>query len=206
MTTAHVRGTLQFLQSENQRLQDEVQILRQENIQLRLTLRALRTLQKSSMNISVHTDIIKLLERMLQASLMSIDASDGSLMLVDDETNELAFAVVHGQVRDSLVGYRIPMGTGIAGWVAENKEPVVIPDVHRDPRFSTTVDRTFRFKTRSMICVPIIFGDRILGVFQALNKFEGHPFDEADLMTMSIAAQLASTAIMKAEEAVSADD
>ena len=200
--STHVRGTLQFLQNENLRLKQELEDLQEEVVHLRLTLRALRSLQHATMHITAQTDVMKLLERILNSALMSINTNDGSLMLIDEEANELAFTVVHGAVSHALVGHRIPLGTGIAGWVAANKKPVVIADVRRDPRFSSDVDQTFRFQTRSMVCVPITTGQRVLGVIQALNKFEGKPFTDADEQIIGVVAQLAATAILKAEEAM----
>ncbi len=201
-----VQGTLQFLQSENIRLKEEIEKLEEEVSQLRVRLRALCTLQEASMQISPHTNVMSLLERVLSSALLSIGASDGSLMLLDEATQELVFAVVHGQVKNSLVGHRIPLGLGIAGWVAIQKEPVVVEDVQQDPRFLSSVDQTFRFQTRSMVCVPVTAGDRVLGVLQALNKFEQRPFNQSDLTMMRVAAQLASTAITRAEAAVAAQD
>lgn len=202
----YMHGTLQFLQSENVRLKEEVEELQEEVVSLRLKLRALRTLQEASMNITPHTNVIALLERVLQSALLSIGASDGSLMLVDEERKELVFAVVHGQVKHSLVGHRIPLDTGIAGWVATNKEPLVIEDVQRDHRFSPDVDQSFRFQTRSMVCVPVVDNDRVMGVVQAINKFEERPFNQSDLATMCVAAQLATTAIARAEAVATAQE
>ncbi len=202
----HMHGTLQFLQNENVRLKEEVEDLQEEVVKLRLKLRALRTLQEASMNITPNTNVIALLERVLQSALLSIGAADGSLMLVDDDHEQLVFAVVHGQVKNSLVGHRIPLGTGIAGWVAANREPLVIEDVQRDHRFSHDVDQSFRFQTRSMVCVPVLEGERVMGVLQALNKFEQRPFDQSDLATMCVAAQLATTAIARAEAVAAAQE
>lgn len=197
---------LHNLQNENTRLKEEAEKLEDQVVKLRLQLRAIKTLQEASMTITAHTNVVSLLERVLQSALLSIGASDGSLMLVDEATNELVFAVVHGQVKNSLVGHRLPLGVGIAGWVATQREAVVIPDVHRDPRFSADVDRTFQFQTRSMVCVPIVANDRILGVFQAINKFEDLPFDESDMAIMNVVAQLTATTILKAEAVAMAQD
>lgn len=197
---------LHNLEMENIHLKQEVDELEEQVVKLRLQLRALKTLQEASMTITSRTNVMALLARVLQAALLSIGTSDGSLMLVDESTNELVFAVVHGQVQNTLVGYRLPIGTGIAGWVATHRESVVIPDVHRDPRFSADVDRTFQFQTRSMVCVPILTENRVLGVFQAINKFEERPFDESDLAIMNVVAQLTSTTILKAEAMVAAQD
>lgn len=199
---AEVRGTIQFLQNENGRLQKENEHLREEVVRLRLVLRALRTLHEVSLSITPSTDVVALLDRILKSALVSIHARDGSLMLVDHEANQLAFAVVHGAVRDSLIGHRIPLGTGVAGWVAKHAESVMVADAQLDPRFSPQVDTMFQFRTRSLVCVPLIENGRVLGVIQALNKIDGQEFNQADMMLLGVVAQLAATAIAKAERII----
>ena len=107
--------------------------------------------------------------------------------------------VVHGSVRTKLVGHRIPLGVGIAGWVAQHAESVIVPNVQTDPRFSSRIDQAFQFKTRSMVCVPIVFTGRVLGVIQALNKTNRKEFVDGDLLMLNVVAQLAAAAIAKAE-------
>jgi sigma-B regulation protein RsbU (phosphoserine phosphatase) len=104
-------------------------------------------------------------------------------------------------VRDSLMGHRMPIGTGIAGWVAQNAQPTIIPNARLDPRFSADVDQSFQFQTRSMLCVPIVADGKVLGVIQALNKADGQEFKRGDLTLMGVVSQLAATAIAKAEAA-----
>jgi GAF domain-containing protein len=199
---SEVRGTMHFLREENSRLQQENEELRNELVRLRMVLRALRTLHEVTLNISPATDVVALLDRILKASLVSIGAMDGSLMLVDEEKNEMAFAVVHGSVRDTLRGYRIPLGTGIAGWVAKHGEPVMLSDARLDSRFSPQVDNVFHFHTRSLLCVPLQYNGRTQGVIQALNKSNGREFTQADLMLLGAVAQIASAAIHKAESVI----
>ncbi len=201
-----LRDTLRFLQQENVRLLKENNDLQREVVMLREAMDALRALHEISGSISADTDAMKLLDRILQSALVSISASDGSLLLVDNETQELVFVVVYGEVRDSLMGFRMPIGTGIAGWVAQNVEPVIIQDVRHDPRFSEQVDRNFQFQTQSMLCVPINSGPKVLGVIQALNKTSGKEFNRADLAILGVAAQLAFTAITKAEDTILASE
>ncbi len=193
-----MRGTLRFVQQENVRLRSENQRLRDEVEALRSVLDALRALQEVSASINVHTDLLNLLDRILQSALTSIGATDGSLLLLDDNTRELVFVVVHGAVEHSLVGYRIAPGTGVAGWVAKHKEAAMVPNVQQDSRFSHTVDQTFQFQTQSLICVPIIHGGEVLGVIQALNKV-GEEFNQADLALLGVVAQLAAAAMFKAD-------
>lgn len=202
MTSAEIRETLRFLQQENIRLQRENQELHEELITLREVVDSLRALQEITARIDVNTNVLHLLERILQSALVSIRASDGSLLLVDDETQELAFVVVYGAVRESLKGYRMPMGEGIAGWVAEHAEPAIIQNARLDPRFSEQVDQSFHFHTHSMICVPIVSGSKVVGVIQALNKANNEEFNRTDLTLLGVVAQLAATAITKAEAAI----
>src|SRR5574341_1066571 len=115
---------------------------------------ALRALQDVSASVTSNTSVIGLLDRILQAALTSIQATAGSLLLLDDN-GELVFTVVHGDIREELTNYRLPPGTGIAGWVAQNLEPVIIADARLDPRFSPIVDDLFHFETHTMMCVPI---------------------------------------------------
>ena len=196
---AEIRGTAHFIQQENFRLQKENEDLQQEVVRLRLILRNLGNLNQMTLSFQPETNIVKLLDQILQAALVSIQAEDGSLLLVDEETQELSFVVVHGSVRAKLIGHRIPIGSGIAGWVAQKAESVVIPNVQTDPRFSPRIDQAFQFKTRSMICVPIVFMGRVLGVIQALNKVNRREFGSNDLLMINVVAQLAAAAISRAE-------
>lgn len=194
-----LRNTLRFLQNENLRLKEENQTLRQSITELHNMLDALRKLQEVSTAIDAQTDVRMLLDRILRSALNSIGANDGSLLLLDKETEELVFVVVHGEARESLAGYRIPSGTGIAGWVAQHAKPAVVPDAQLDPRFSFEVDQALQFQTRSMVCVPIVYEGDVLGVIQALNKRHGEKFNKPALSLLGVVAQLAATAINKAE-------
>ena len=197
--SSEIRGTAHFIQQENIRLQKENERLQQEVVRLRLILRNLGNLNQMTLSIHPETDILLLLDQILQAALNSIQAEDGSLLLVDEETKELSFVVVHGSVRTKLVGHRIPLGVGLAGWVAQHAESVIVPNAQTDPRFSPGVDQAFHFRTRSMICVPIVFTGRVLGVIQALNKTNHKEFVNGDLLMLNVVAQLAAAAIARAE-------
>ncbi len=92
-----------------------------------------------------------------------------SLLMTDDEHHELYFAIAVGDASESLKSVRLRIGEGIAGWVAEHGEPVVVPDVTKDPRFTPRVDDMTKWKTKSILCVPLASKSRILGVIQLIN-------------------------------------
>lgn len=202
MTTGAL-NPVKALQGENIRLKNELRDMREENYLLRKAFESLLTLQEVSSSIDATTDVLNLVDRILASSLASIGSNDGSLILVDEESDELSFVVVHGQARDKLTGYRMPMGTGIAGWVAENGESVIVPNVNLDPRFSHRVDEEFQFRTLSILCVPMIFNGRVLGVIQAINKTNQREFNDLDLLLFKVVAQLAALSIARAEEILS---
>lgn len=196
---SEIRGTLHFLQQENSRLNDENSHLQDEVVRLRLILRNLGSLQELSMQINARTDVMQLLDRIMRAALDSIRAEDGSLLLLDPETNELAFVVVHGLVKERLIGHRVSIGEGIAGWVAQNRSPVIVANAQLDQRFSARVDKAFNFKTRSILCVPILHDNEVKGVIQVLNKMNRQEFNDTDMMLLNVVAQLAGDAIARAE-------
>ncbi|MFO7681405.1 MAG: GAF domain-containing protein [Chloroflexota bacterium] len=189
---------VRFVQAENVRLQQEIETLRSENERLRSILNGLKALQFASDRMDAETDVLRLLDQVLQLALLSIDSENGSLLVMDEETNELVFVVVHGAVRDSLRGYRISAGQGVAGWVAQERQPLILENARQDPRFSAAVDQNFDFYTRSLICVPIIYNERVLGVIQALNKTGEQPFYLADQALLGVVAQMAAAAMHKA--------
>ncbi len=197
--------SLRYVKEEAKRLADENRDMREELGALRQSVHALSKLYYLSQQIDQNTDVLKLLSDILDASLLVLKASDGSLMLMDDATGELVFAVVRGSAADRLVGYRLPMGQGIAGWVAQHRQPQIVLDVRRDPRFFATVDESFGFRTRSMVCVPVYLDNgRVLGVIQILNKVSDREFTHEDLDLMLVVAQLAATAMRRAEQAMDA--
>lgn len=197
--STEVRGTFQFLQQENVRLNNENEHLQNEVVRLRLILRNLGALQNTIAHINMRTDVMELLNQIMKSALESIGADDGSLLLLDEESNELVFVIVHGAVRAQLSGHRIPVGEGIAGWVAQFRQPVIVSNAQLDQRFSPRVDKSFNFKTRSVLCVPILHDADLKGVIQVLNKSNRKEFNDTDLMILNLVAQLAGNAISRAE-------
>ena len=194
------RDPLRFLQIEAKRLRDENQELRDELTVLRSSIRVLSELQDLIQRLTPDSNVISLLDDLLASALTVIGASDGSLLLVDDETKELVFAVVHGEARERLTGYRLPPGKGIAGWVAVNRSPLVLRDVRDDPRFYPGVDETLGFQTRTLACVPLLDGERVVGVIEAINKLSDREFSDDDHDLLIVVGQLAAVAIARAEE------
>ncbi|MCX6069968.1 MAG: GAF domain-containing protein [Chloroflexi bacterium] len=193
------QDALRNLQLEVSRLRDENRALKEELTSLRGAVRGLDGLHDVIQRIRPGVDILQLLDDLLASALAVVGASDGSLLLLDEETNELVFAVVRGQAAERLRGYRLPPGKGIAGWVAAHRKAEVVHDVHSDPRFFPDVDETFGFETHTLACVPLLEGSRVLGVIEALNKSTARGFLPQDHDLLLVVAVLASVALRRAE-------
>ena len=93
-----------------------------------------------------------------------------SMLMVDEKNNELYYAIAVGENTESLKGLRVPLGEGVAGWVASTGNPLVVPDVALDPHWSAFANKHPDLKIKSIACVPVRSGNKTLGVIQLLNS------------------------------------
>lgn len=144
-------------------------------------------------------NVSQVLNDIMQLATAVIDASASALMLVDEDRQELLFEYAQGELGNILRKQRTALDEGIAGWVASRGVPVVVNDVHSDPRFSPLVDKRTGFLTQSVLCVPLQIRNRIIGVLEVLNKRSGKGFDSEDLNLMMTTATQAAIAIERAQ-------
>jgi diguanylate cyclase (GGDEF)-like protein len=117
-----------------------------------------------------------------------------SLLMTDDEHQELYFAIAIGDASESLKSVRLRIGEGIAGWVAKHGEPLVVPDVTKDERFASRIDQFTQWKTRSILCVPLSSKEKVLGVIQLINV-DMSSFGSDQFMLLRALADYAAIAI-----------
>ena len=155
-------------------------------------VRQLSTLMALSTILNSTLEQKEVRKRAIEAATRLTESEVGSLLLVDEEKNELFFEVALGEKGEKVKEIRLKMGEGIAGWVAKNGEPVIIDDVQNDPRFFKGADKKSSFVTRNMICVPVKSEGKVIGVLQAINKLKGGKFTKDDLEGfISLADQVA---------------
>ncbi|OGU05109.1 MAG: hypothetical protein A2075_17750 [Geobacteraceae bacterium GWC2_58_44] len=140
---------------------------------------------------SVLETIMKQVERLISPEAWS-------LLLVEKESGDLVFEIAVSPVAKQLKGLRLRRGEGIAGWVALNGAPFLIPDVSRDDRFQSQFDLQFSFNTQSIVCVPMKIKDRVVGVIELINSFENLAFNDQDMTVLSAIADFAAIAIENA--------
>jgi sigma-B regulation protein RsbU (phosphoserine phosphatase) len=149
--------------------------------------------------INATLDIGKLLHVIMEVikDIMNTEAS--TLLLFDEENRDLVFKVALGGAGSELTEkYRVGMGQGLAGWVAENRKTAYVNDVYADDRFDPNYDRQTGFVTRSLLCAPLLFKGRLLGVIQAINPVTGEEFTGSDIELFEVFADQASLAVQNA--------
>ncbi len=127
-----------------------------------------------------------------------IRAKNWTLFLLDPQTRKLHFEVVVGLDKSSLGNMGIKLGEGIAGTVALTGEPVLVPDVHKDPRFSKRIDDHTGFVTHSLICLPLKLRGSIIGVLEVVNPEDTSLFRPDSMPVLSILADYVAIAINNA--------
>ena len=143
----------------------------------RQEIKRLQSLIQASQLLNSTLDLEKLLKIILDLTIQNLNAVRGTIYLIDHERNELWSKVVKGK---EIVEIRLPLGTGIAGYVAKTGKTINLEDAWKDKRFYSAFDMKSGFKTKSMLCMPMTNREgKVIGVFQVLNKNQG-VFDKQD--------------------------
>ncbi len=198
-------SALRFLQQENARLQEENKALREDSLAFQRYMEALKDLYWATQRITSEGNLLNLLDQILYNAMGVLRAEGGSLLLLDEETDELVFVLVHGDIKNKLNGYRLKKNVGIVGWVATQREPLIVNNPRQDTRFFLNVDEEFSFVTRSILCVPMITRGKLIGVIELLNKAEGE-FIETDATLLLILAQVAAIALEEMQARLEAEE
>ncbi|MBI2976391.1 MAG: GAF domain-containing protein, partial [Chloroflexi bacterium] len=162
-----------------------------------------RNLLETAQVLSSTLDPNKLLRLLLNQAQKHLRLEAASIALIDHEKVELFFHVATGLAAAKVVGTRIKLGQGIAGWVAQTGQGVVVTDTQADPRFYSLIDEQVGIKTRAILCAPIQFEGRIIGVLEGINPAPG-TLDRNTLPLLTNIANLAGNAIARVQQYTSA--
>jgi PAS domain S-box-containing protein len=150
----------------------------------------------AAITASLQLDVV--LERILNQIRQALGAEGASLALIDSDKQELEFRASALKAAPSIVGVRIPIGKGIAGWVAREGQGVVVSNVKEDLRFLPDVDQQLGFESQAILCAPIRSEGQIIGVLEVINPLEDS-FEEDDLLVLDGIGSMAGTAIRHAQ-------
>ncbi len=156
----------------------------------------LERLSEISRSLTRVLDLDQVLIQILNEVTRLLDVETGSVLLTDEKTNELVFRVSVQDGKPVSIARRLKIGQGVAGWVAENAQPLLVEDVHHEPRWFGEVEE--KFHTRSVLCVPLMSAERVIGVVQSLNKKGPAGFTNRDLSLLTAFAATAAVAIENA--------
>ena len=165
--------------------------------------RPLKRLIEAHQSLADMESLEALLPVLLDLARNVTNAEASSIMLYDEKREVLQFAAAKdeflgekaSEVLKSAVELR--KGEGIAGWVAENKQPINIADAQKDHRFFGEVDIKTGFITRNLLCAPLLYGEDLIGVINVVNSKDKPCFDGFDESLLECFADLAGTAITR---------
>jgi len=160
-----------------------------------ITIKRLEALQEISFLLNSTLELREVLERALTSTEKLLSAEASSIFLLDPVTEELLFYALTGVKKSLLEGQRIPKGRGVAGWVVENRQLLLVPDASKDPRFFSRVDEESGFLTHNLVCIPLITKNRALGALEVVNlKDDGH-FSQEDIPFLTTLGNHLATAL-----------
>jgi GAF domain-containing protein len=122
-------------------------------------------------------------------------AKASSILLLDEETNELVFEAVAGYGEDELIGMRFPSTAGIAGWVLSTRTPLILDDVQNDPRFAKDFAAGTGYVPQGLMAVPLLHGEKALGVLEVLDRPQQSAFSLQEMDLLGLFANQAAIAL-----------
>jgi len=159
----------------------------------------LSTLNDLTRQLTSTLELEPLLHNILENAVSILNCEAGSLFLVDEQTDDLIFKVTVGPPTSAdLIGQRVPAGSGIVGQAAKERVPVVENQAQDSPTRFAAADQQTGFTSKSLLAVPLLFKDRVIGVIEVINRMDGLPFIEDDQTLLSAFAGQAAVAIENA--------
>ncbi|MFN3491990.1 MAG: GAF domain-containing protein, partial [Anaerolineales bacterium] len=157
----------------------------------------LELLVKVSREVATELDLRTVLQRLLFSSLQYVGGERGSIVVMDDNGKPIDATIVYGrQFHDHTTQQlRETVEKGLAGWVVQNRQPVLVPDTSQDMRWLKRADDAVGAK--SAICVPLMARFRLIGVLTLVHSIP-NSFTEEHLELMQAIADQASIAVLNA--------
>lgn len=136
----------------------------------------------------------ELLYLIVQTAARVVSANAASLFLISDDGEHLEFEVAIGPKADEAAKFQVPMGRGIVGVVAATGQPIAISAPENDPRFASEIAEGIGHIPQSILCVPLRYGDRIIGALEVLDKVGRDTFTASDIELLAYFAEISSLA------------
>jgi hypothetical protein len=161
-------------------------------------IRMLNLYQTVSASLAYIGDLQELLTTITGIVTSELLCEECSVLLYDEVSNEFEFFSAFGETGMTLVSERFPADKGIAGRALRERKSQIVNDVQRDPDFYGNIDKEHNFKTKSIIATPLIAGEELVGILNAINKIETKFFDKEDDQILSAIADEIALAVKHA--------
>jgi len=184
--------------TEIELLREQVQALQIKFEEAQQRIAGLHVVHEVAGSLTSELNLGPLLHKIMGAAVEVMSASAGSLLLLDELTDELVFEVIKGGGGESLKGVRMSRDKGIAGWVATHRKPLIVDDVNKDNRYYQSIASSFDFKLTSLLCVPMISRNKLIGVLQVLHSTPGRYFGSMEQQLLTTFGNQAAIAIENA--------
>jgi signal transduction histidine kinase len=158
----------------------------------------LTTLNEIARSLTSTLELDRLLNQILNSAVEILNSEAGSLLLTDEQTNDLIFEVAAGPVAADLIGQRLPAGTGLVGKAVEERQPILANDARRTKEWFEKPDQETGFTTQHLLVVPMLVKDRVIGVLEVINRKDGLPFTQDDLELLAAFTSQAAIAVENA--------
>ena len=168
------------------------------NRRLQERAQQLEIMNEVTFSLASTKEVDPLLELILNKAMELLDTEAGTFMISVPESGELEFRVARGPASDGLVGRRLPLGAGLAGTAAQTGQALLVNRVQDDKRWFSEVDERTAFRSQSILTVPLVRQNTVLGVLQVINKRNGAPFNHED---QSLLTAFAGQAVVAMENA-----
>jgi signal transduction histidine kinase len=162
------------------------------------TLARYERLMDISRTLTSTLNLDTLLEQIVLAAVDLTNTEAASILLMARDGSLRFEAAIDPTGYSAFDSIAVPLDSSIAGWVVQNSEPLVIPDVRTEPRWSSNVDEETEFKTRNILAVPMRTHNKTIGCLEALNKRDDEAFTDEDINTLTTLAAQAAVAIENA--------
>ncbi|HEV7666674.1 MAG TPA: GAF domain-containing protein [Chloroflexota bacterium] len=139
----------------------------------------------------------RLLDLILETAAQVIRARAGALFLIDEHARELVFEATLGQKSDEVKKFTVPIGRGIAGLVAATGQPMAISDAQSDARHAADIASRIGYLPQTIMCVPLLHEETVIGVLELLDKEGAASFSPADMSILGLFAEQAAVAIQQ---------
>jgi signal transduction histidine kinase len=162
----------------------------------------LRTIREIGGLLVQAPDMAHLPRALIHRVMELVGGEASSVLLVDKKIGQLVFQMSldwRGQeISGDMKGLTVPPGRGIAGQAVKRRQPMIVPDVRESPHFYPGIDEITGFKTNSVLAVPMLYEDEVIGVIEVVNKCDGAPFTKEDARLVEAIVSFAAIAVQNA--------